>query len=132
MADNQNISATPYPFYATGGEDDSHKAALVSHAGASIERNQDAGFGFLSRQALQAEMGYNREATLQAKFDSVVAQKDAEIRQSERFAGIEKELAAIRAEGLARDVSQLRAEVSKGQNDALAVVLSRIAAKLGA
>src|SRR5262245_30563739 len=134
MADNGMIAATPYPFYAGGQDNDNeaHKAALVSHAGASIERNQDAGFGFLSRQQLQSEVGYNREVTLQAKYDAVVAQKDAEIRASERFAGIEKELAAIRAEGLQRDVATLRAEVAKGGQDALGAVLVRIAAKLGA
>lgn len=135
MADNGMIAATPYPFYAGGDDgDEAHKAALTSHAGASIERNQDSQFAAARSVALLQEVAYNRDATAESKFQAVIAQKDAEIRQSERFANIEKELAVLRAEGLSRDVVSLRAELAESRagsrNDALAAVLAQILAKV--
>lgn len=128
------FSAYPGIMSQGGNDDDSFRAALTSHAGASVERNQDSQFAALRSQLVQSEVGYNREATLQAKYDSVVAQKDAEIRQSERFAGIEKELAVIRAEALSRDVSALSrelADVKAGRSsDALSATLAAILAKV--
>lgn len=137
MADNNGTFYSPYPGIYAGGDsdgDEAFKAQLVSHASASVERNQDSQFAAARSLALQSEVGYNREVALQAKFDAVIAQKDAEIRQSERLAGIEKELAVLRAEGLSRDVVSLRAELAESRagsrNDALAAVLSQILAKV--
>lgn len=132
---DQNITATPYPFYATGNdEDDSFKAALTSHAGASIERNQDSQFAAARSQLVHRDVQDGKRETVQAKFDSVVAQKDAEIRAVERFAELKAELAVIRAEGLNRDVAQLRAELveskASARDSATAAVLAAIAKKI--
>jgi hypothetical protein len=126
MADsNPVVAATPYPFYATGQDsgDDSFQAALVSHSGASVERNQDAQFGALRTQHVHRDVEAGKRETVQAKFDLVVAQKDAEIRNADRFASIEKQLAGMKADALQRDIGQLR-------EDKLMGVLDRILAKL--
>lgn len=133
---DQNITATPYPFYATGGDDDSvQHAVLTSHAGASIERNQDSQFAALSRQNLQGRVSDGRRESVETKFEVVVAQKDAEIRAAERFAELKAELAAMRAEGLQRDVASLRAEMVESKAAARAAaadaVLAAIAKKIG-
>ncbi len=64
-----------------------------------------------------------------------MAQKDAEIRSIERFAELKAELAVIRAEGLNRDVAQLRAELveskASARDSATAAVLAAIAKKIG-
>jgi hypothetical protein len=131
MADGQNITATPYPFYATGSDDgdDAFKATLISHQGASIERNQDSQFAAARSQLVHRDVQDGKRETVQAKFDAVVAQKDAEIRAVERHSELKAELAAMRAEGLSRELSALRADTG---NEKLASVLARIATKLGA
>lgn len=121
-----NFAATPYPVYDTGrGDDDSVQTALlVSHAGAAVERNQDAGFNAMGRQMA------NRDILKSAR-DSDVAQliatKDSEIRRTEQFAQLRAELAQIRAEGVARDNAALAREVSDvkaaaGQDKLLSVL----------
>jgi hypothetical protein len=142
MADSSNspaIVATPYPTYISpGGDDDSdetYKAALISHSAASVERNQDSQFAAARSQLVHRDVQSARRDTVEAKFDLVVAQKDGELRALERFSAIEKELAALRAEGLARDVSSLRAELGESRasarQDGLMSVLGQILAKLG-
>jgi hypothetical protein len=133
---DQNITATPYPFYATGdNDDDSFRAALTSHASASVERNQDSQFAAARSQAVHRDVESSKRETVQAKYDVTVNQKDAEIRSVERFAEIKAELAAMRAENLQRDVAQLRADLAEGKAAARAAasdaVLQAIAKKIG-
>ncbi|HEY3434460.1 MAG TPA: hypothetical protein VGK41_02295, partial [Solirubrobacterales bacterium] len=136
MADGQNISATPYPFYATGNDDgdDAFKAQLISHANASVERNQDAQFASMSRQALQHCVDSSAKETVQAKYDLAVLTKDAEVRNVERFAELKSELATIRAEGIARDNAALARELSdvkaSARDSQTAQLLAAILAKL--
>lgn len=133
MADNgQNIVATPYPFYATGADDsdDSFKAALISHGNASVERNQDSQFAALRTQQVHRDVEAGKRETAQAKFDVVSAQKDSEIRSVERFAEIKAELAALRAEGLQRDVRTLERQIDQKNQDETKSLLATILAKL--
>jgi hypothetical protein len=88
-----------------------------------VERNQDAQFGALRTQHVHRDVEAGKRETVQAKFDLVVAQKDAEIRNADRFASIEKQLAGMKADALQRDIGQLR-------EDKLMGVLDRILAKL--
>lgn len=129
MAD-QNISATPYPFYATGGDDDSvQQAVLTSHTGASVERNQDAGFSSVRAQFVHRDVvGGAKDAQLES-MRTQLAVKDSEIRALERHSDVKAELASMRAEGLARELNALRADSG---NEKLASVLARIALKIGA
>lgn len=132
---DQNITATPYPFYATGGnDDDSFRATLTSHASASVERNQDAQFSAARTQAVHRDVEATKRETVQAKYDVTVNQKDAEIRSVERFAEIKAELAALRADNAQRDIANLRAELADGKADARASkaesLLAAILAKL--
>ncbi len=126
MAESQNITATPYPFYATGGnDDDSYRAQLVSHAGASIERNQDAQFASLHR-----DVESSKRETVEAKFELAVQVKDAEVRAAERHGDIKAELAALRAEGLQRDVRGLERALDQKNQDETKGILAAILAKL--
>lgn len=122
MADsNPSIVATPYPTYVTGGNDDgddAFKAALIAHANGSVERNQDSQFAALRSQLVNRDVVDNARATENAKYELASVNKDAEIRSVERFAELKAELAALRAEGLQRDVAQLRAEMAETKADA--------------
>ena len=132
MADAQNITATPYPFYATGGnDDDSFRAALTSHASASVERNQDSQFAAARSQAVHRDVEASKRETVQAKYDLSVQQKDGEIRAVERFADIKAELAALRAEMTSRELSRVSVELADAKNARQADVLAAIAKKLG-
>ena len=135
MSDNPTVVATPYPTYMTGGnDDDSYRAALVSHSSASVERNQDASFAHLSRQHLQGRASDGRRESVETKYEVVIAQKDAEIRALERFAELKVDLAQIRAEGVARDSAALARELSDAKasahQDKTAQLLAAILAKL--
>lgn len=135
MSDSQNITATPYPFYATGGnDDDSFRAALTSHASASVERNQDAQFASASRQALHRDVESTKRETAQAKYDLAVLSKDAEVRNADRFGEVRAELAALREKLDAGAIAQLRVELSESKAEARASkqesLLAAILAKL--
>ncbi len=120
MSDSQNISATPYPFYATGGDDDSLRATLTSHVGASVERNQDSQFAAVRSQLVHRDVvGQGKDAQMES-LKVQLAVKDAEIRALERHAEVKVELAAIRADGLARDIVALRDASHKTALDAIA------------
>jgi hypothetical protein len=139
MADSNSpsIVATPYPTYISPGgddDDDSFRAALVSHSAASVERNQDSQFAAARSQAVHRDVQDGKRETVQTKYDLAVQGKDAEIRNSDRFAEVSKELAVLRAEMNAREVAQLRvdlaeskAEGRQAQTDAM---LKAILAKL--
>lgn len=122
---DQNISATPYPFYATGGDDDSvQQAVLTSHAGASVERNQDSQFSAARSQFVHRDVvGGAKDAQLEA-LRTQLAVKDSEIRALERHSEVKAELAAFRADTLQRDISSLR-------DGGLTKALDAIAKKLG-
>jgi hypothetical protein len=128
MSDSQNITATPYPFYATGGDDDdSFRAALVSHANASVERNQDSQFAAARSQHIHRDVEAGKRETVQAKFDLLVSQKDAEIRNADRFASIEAKLAGMESAQLARDLADVKADGRAQKQESL---LAQILAKL--
>lgn len=126
MSDNSPIvAATPYPFYSTGGQDNTSadRAVLISHTGASVERNQDAGLSALRSQLVHRDVEQGKRETVQAKFDLALAQKDFEIRAADRHSELKAELAALRAEGLTREIAGLRADASgKALADVLAAV----------
>jgi hypothetical protein len=125
MSDNSPVvAATPYPFYSTGGQDDNvDRAVLISHTGASVERNQDAGFSALRSQLVHRDVEQGKRETVQAKFDLAIAQKDFEIRAADRHSELKAELAVLRAEGLGREIASLRAaSTEKLMADVLAAV----------
>jgi hypothetical protein len=136
MADGQNITATPYPFYATGSDDgdDAFKATLISHGNASVERNQDSQFAAQRSQLVHRDVEASKRETVQAKYDLAVQQKDSEIRAAERFAEVKAELAALREKMDGNTVAQLRADIADGKADARAQkqesLLAAILAKL--
>ncbi len=135
MADNQNISATPYPFYATGGnDDDSFRAALTSHVGASVERNQDAGFASLRSQATHRDVvALNKDgvvATADVKFELANQVKDSEIRAVARFSELKDLIHAQAARDLAEAKADLREQRVSAQNDKIAATLAAILTKL--
>lgn len=135
MADNPTVVATPYPTYMTGGDDDdSFRAALISHSGASVERNQDAQFAAQRDQNLTRDVNRNAERTAQAKYDLAVQTKDAEIRAADRHNETLKELAALRAEMNADRIATLRVELSESKasarQDRTESLLAGILAKL--
>jgi hypothetical protein len=142
MADNgQNIVATPYPFYATGGNDDgddAFKAALISHQGASIERNQDAQFSASRdlQQAVRTVEG-TKDAELRAlecRAALLAEIKDHERRSVERDTAVKVELMALRAEHAAQDAARTARELAKveadGRQAKTDAVLAAILAKL--
>lgn len=126
---DQNITATPYPFYATGGnDDDSFRAVLTSHAGASVERNQDAQFSasrdlLLCRDVVAGAKDGQLEA-LRNRFELSTQIKDSEIRALERHNEVNEKLARIEASAAAREIVSLR-------DGATARALDAIAKKLG-
>lgn len=117
MSDNSPVvAATPYPFYSTGGQDDNvDRAVLISHTGASVERNQDAGMSALRSQLVHRDVESGKRETVQAKFDVAIAQKDFEIRAADRHSELKAELAALRAEGLTREIAGLRQSATDGK-----------------
>lgn len=123
---DQNITATPYPFYATGGNDngEAFKAALTSHVGASVERNQDAQF------SAGRDLAVTRDVVAQAK-DVAVAVLENRVEMTRLHGDLKAELAAVRAEALQRDLASLRDASIKAQNDGLLSALGKIATKLG-
>ncbi len=133
MSDSQNITATPYPFYATGGDsaDDSFRAALTSHSAASVERNQDSQFAAARSQAVHRDVEASKKETIIAKTDVLVAQKDHERRDVERWAEIKTELAVLRAEATGRELARVQVELADAKNARNADVLLAIAKKLG-
>lgn len=136
MADSPSIVTSPYPSIVSGGnDDDSYRAALVSHASASVERNQDSHFNAAGQQRLLQDVAANRSETLQAKFDTERSDRATEREQARQFAEIKAELAAMRAESTAKELASLRAELSEAKASARAdaneAVLARISTKLG-
>jgi hypothetical protein len=137
MADNgQNVVATPYPFYATGGNDSDEvfKAALITQGDASTQRNQDSQFAALRDQQLNRDVVDNQRAVENAKFELATAQKDSEIRSVDRFAEIKSELAAMREKMDGNAIAQLRVDLAETKADARAQkqesLLAAILAKL--
>lgn len=128
MSDNSPVvAATPYPFYSSGGNDDNaDRAVLISHTGASVERNQDAGFSALRSQLVHRDVEQGKRETVQAKFDLAIAQKDFEIRAADRHSELKAELAALRAEGLGREIAGLRAEATASKMDAVLAAIKAL------
>lgn len=119
---DQNITATPYPFYATGGQtDDSFKAALISHQGASIERNQDAQFSAGRDAQLARDVAAGTKdaeiRALEVKADLLAEIKDHERRSVERDAVVREQLAAIRMEHVAQESARVSRELAKVEAD---------------
>jgi hypothetical protein len=137
MADNgQNVVATPYPFYATGGNDSDEvfKAALITQGDASTQRNQDSQFAALRDQQLNRDVVDNQRAVENAKFELATAQKDSEIRSVDRFAEIKSELAALREKMDGNAIAQLRVDLAETKAEGRAAkqesLLAAILAKL--
>jgi hypothetical protein len=135
MADNQNISATPYPFYATGGnDDDSFRAALTSHASASVERNQDSQFSAGRDQLVHRDVvAYAKDAvnaSTEAKYELTTALKDAEIRNVDRFSELKDLIRGQAERDLAEARAELRAERAAAASNDMAKTLAAILAKL--
>lgn len=141
MADSNSapsIVATPYPTYISpGGDgdgDDSFRAALIVQGDASTQRNQDSQFAALRSEHLTRDVADGKRETVQAKYDSLVQQKDFEVRNADRFASLEKELAAMRAEATAREVASLRVELAESRADgrqaSIEATLAKILAKV--
>lgn len=132
MASDGNFAATPYPVYDTGrGDDDSvQTAVLVSHAGAAVERNQDAGFSSLRAQIVNRDV---LSAARNTEVSALTAVKDSEIRAADRLSDVKAELAALRSEMFSRDIASLRAEVqdtkAAAANGQLIELLKQILAK---
>lgn len=128
---DQNITATPYPFYATGNDDDSFKATLASHVGASVERNQDAQFAAVRDQFVHRDVvGGTKDArieSLEAKFEIASQLKDSEIRNQDRLARIEALLVGQNTAQLSRELADVKAD---GRNGKLEALLAAIVAKL--
>ena len=132
MADNSsNFAASPYPVYNLGGVDDDsvQHAILTSHAGASVERNQDAQFAAGRSRALTADVfGTSKDDAVITLENRVELERRAAVSDRHRdrqFAELKAELAGMRAEAMQRELVALRAEKTDG-------ILLRIAAKLGA
>ena len=138
MADSPTIVTTPYPSIVTGGEDgdDAFRAALISHSGASVERNQDAQFAAAGQQRLLGQLATNRKETIEAKFDAERGDRQNERERARQFAELKAELAAMRAEANAKEVVALRAEVAEvranARGEAMSSLLTRLVTKLGA
>ena len=134
--ETSTVAATPYPFYSTpAGDDDSvQQAVLTSHVGAAVERNQGDGFASLRAQFVHRDVESSKRETTQAKFDLAVAQKDAEIRNADRFGEIRAELASLHSKIDGNTIAVLRADLSDSKQDArnsaLTSVLERILEKL--
>jgi hypothetical protein len=136
MAD-ANFAATPYPTYNLGGDD---HALLTSHAGASIERNQDAQFSAGRDRALTenvfATSKDNAVIALENRVDIERRSAVSDRHRDRQFAELKTELAVMRAEATQRELLALRADLAEtkasARDSATAVVLARIAAKLGA
>ena len=128
MADS-NFAATPYPTYNLGGDDDSvQHAILTSHAGASVERNQDAGFSAGRSQLVHRDVVAGgkdaRIETLELKFELANQVKNAEIRNAERFSEL-KELILGQA---ARDLAEARADLRAAKQESmLSAILEKLA-----
>jgi hypothetical protein len=142
MADSNNgpsIVATPYPTYISpGGDDDgddAFKAALISHSGASVERNQDAQFAAAGQQRLLKGQADLEREVVQAKFDNERGDRANERERARQFAELKSELAALRAEQNAKEVASLRAELAESKASARSAatdaMLVAIAKKLG-
>lgn len=136
MADNGTFFS-PYPGTFSQGNDgdDAHKAVLVSHSAASVERNQDSQFAAAGQQRLLSEVAYNRESALEAKFDAERGDRQQERESARQFAELKAELAVLRAEAGAREVVALRAELaearSAARSDSTAAMLAQILSKIG-
>lgn len=140
MAD-ANFAATPYPVYNTGGDDDSvQHAILTSHTGASVERNQDAQFAAGRDRALTADVyGTSKDNAIVSLENRVEVERSARVSDRHRdrqFAELKSELAAMRAEGAAREIASLRADLGETKATARAEkaesLLARLVTKLGA
>lgn len=133
MSDNATVVATPYPTYMTGGDDDdSFRAALTSHAGASVERNQDAQFSavrsqFVHRDVVAGAKDGQLEA-LRNRYELTAQIKDAEIRALERHAEMNEKLARLEEKATSREISQLRAEAQGSVNAQILKLLEKLAA----
>ncbi len=140
MADSNPTVFSSYPGILSTGSghdsDDAHRAALVSHSAASVERNQDSHFAAAGQQRLLQDVADNRRETVQAKFDAERGDRASERESARQFAELKAELAVLRAEATAREVVSLRAELAEARASsrgaAADAVLARIAAKLGA
>lgn len=142
MADsNSNFAATPYPMYNVGGNDAAATGDLLTaHAGASIERNQDAQFSAGRDRALTENvLATSKDNAIVGLENRVAVEARAAVSDRHRdrqFSDLRAELVAMRAEAHARDVVSLRAELADAKaaarNDQLTGILNRLAVKLGA
>lgn len=124
-----------YPGYFSqnGGDDDAYKATLISHAGASVERNQDAGFAHLGRQQVNRDvLKTSRDtdvAVLTSRYELAGQIKDFEIRSLDRHSDVRAELSALRSEQQAARIEQLRAEAGDSKFAALLKAVEKLAVK---
>lgn len=137
MADSPTIVSTPYPTYIPGGDsdsDDAYRAQLISHANASVERNQDSQFAALRSQVVQGEVNTVRAKVHEAQFETERGDRQAEREAARQFAELKAELAVLRAESSAREVATLRSELGESRasarQDAMTGLLAQILAKL--
>lgn len=137
MADNPTVVTTPYPTIMSGGsDDDSFRAALISHSGASVERNQDSQFSANRDLKLTADVGVNRKEIVENRFESVKDSKRDALQQAYNHAEVKAELAALRAEMQAQTIATLRADIAETRAAAREAsqisLLTRLVTKLGA
>lgn len=137
MADNSpSIVATPYPTYISpsGDDDDSFRAALTSHAAASVERNQDAQFSASRDQAVHRDVvAFAKDAvnsSTETKYELATQLKDAEIRNVDRFSELKDLIRGQAERDLAEARAELRAERASSANADIAKTLAAILAKL--
>lgn len=118
---NPNTFFSPYPgtlSQSGGTNDDSFRAALLSHSAGSIERNQDAQFSSGRDQLVNRDVLDNR-------FHAERSARDSDLRHALQFAELKAELHAMRAQGLQSTIDELRADQAKG---ALADILAAVKA----
>lgn len=129
----ESVSSNYPGYFAQDTSDDSHQATLISHVGASVERNQDAQFGSLSRQHLHRDVvATGKDAQLEAlrnRYELATQIKDFEIRSLERNGEVKAELATLRSEQQAARIEQLRAESGNDKFAALLKAVEKLATK---
>lgn len=137
MADSNGTFFSAYPgIVSQGGDDhsDVYAAALIQQGDASTQRNQDSHFNALRTEVVGREAVDGKRETAQAKYDLAVAAKDAEIRNSDRFAEVKAELAALREKMDSQAIAQLRVDLSEtkaeGRQAKTDSLLAAILAKL--
>ncbi len=129
----ESVSSNYPGYFAQDTSDDSRQATLISHVGASVERNQDAQFASLSRQHLNRDVlvvGKDAQLeSLRSRYELATQIKDFEIRNLERHSDVKAELAALRTEQISAKVESLRAESQDGKFAALLKAVEKLATK---